>query len=322
MCTFLITLLGICGIIVIAMMQSPKCYTPIIMRRLKLWLIEKSKVQTWAIITVVILTIASRYVINQHIRKTQDYYTPIIYSLLILWVYYSLLFRVILDDDVNEKVILKRRFNDPKDLLGKMIKLSVLIFFSCRTFFIFGRVGVLISLTIITITGLLCIYLIARNTWKVRANHEDFTETLGQFAIIAGIVGCIYFIPWKSSYCREFGVKEIGNYFEKDTYEAQYTVAISRADGSNAYKLPADLLISTDFSEYETYDTETGLGPFSSETIATSEIRYAKIKKVYFNNGRTLFFKDCLISIDGSENTCYDQAGKEWRIEITKQKVK
>lgn len=148
-------------------------------------------------------------------------------------------------------------------------------------------------------------------------------ETLGRFAIIAGIVGYIYFIPWKNAYCFEFGVEEIGKYFEKDTYEARYIVEISKVDGGNTYKLPADLLISGDFSEYESYDTETGVGAYSYETTETSETRFVKVKRVYFNNGGSLFFKDCLVSIDGSyENTCYDQDGEEWTIEITKQKIK
>lgn len=292
-------------------------------RRFCIWLIEKSNFQTYTIIIVLALTITSRYFIDHQIRKTQDFYSSIIYSILILWVYYSLFFRVILDEDVNEKIILRRRFDEPKDLLGKFMKLSVLIFFGYRAFFIFGRLGVLISLSIITITGLFCIFMIAKNTWKEKSSHKDFMETLGQFAIMAGIVGYIYFIPWKSSYCYEFGVKEIGNYFEKDTYEAKYIIEISRVDGGNTYKLPADILISDDFSEYESYDTETGVGAYSYETSETSEIRYAKIRKVYFNNGGTLFFKDCLVSIDNSYDcTCYDQDGEEWRIEITKEKVK
>lgn len=296
---------------------------PIIMRRLKLWLIEKSSVQTYTITIVLALTIASRYFIDQQIRKTQDFYSPIIYSLVILWVYYSLFFRVILDEDVNERIILRRRFDEPKELFGKFIKLSVLIFFGYGTYFILGRLGVLISLSIITITGLFCIFMIAKNTWKEKSSHKDFMETLGQFAIMAGIVGYIYFIPWKSSYSYEFGVKEIGNYFEKDTYETKYIVEVSRVDGGNTYKLPADILVSDDFSEYESYDTETGVGAYSYETTETSEIRYAKIKKVYFNNRETLFFKDCLVSIDNSYDcTCYDQDGEEWQIEMTNEKVK
>lgn len=292
-------------------------------KRFCIWLIEKSNAQTNIIIIVIVLTIASRYFIDYNLRKSHDFYSPIIYSILILWVYFSLFFTVILDEDINEKVIRRRSLDEPKGLFGKFIKLSVLIFFGYRTFFIVGTLGVLISLSIITITGLFCVFMIAKNSWKERSSHKDFMETLGQFAIMAGIVGYIYFIPWKNSYCYEFGVKEIGNYFEKDTYEAKYIVEISRVDGNNTYKLPADILVSADFSEYESYDTETGVGAYSYETTNTSEIRYAKIRKVYFKNGNFLFFPDCLVSIDDSyENTCYDQDGEEWTIKITKQKIK
>ncbi len=329
------------------------------MRRLKIWLIEKSKIQTYTIIIVLALTIASRYFIDQQISKTQDFYSPIIYSLLMLWVYYSVLYRVITDADVNEKFILKRRLDEPKDLIGKFVKLSLLIFFSYRTFFIFGRVGVIISLALITIAGLFCIYLIGKNTWNEKSTHKDFTQTLGQFAITAGIVGYIYFVPWKSSFCYEFGVKEIGNYFEKDTYNAKYLVKICgthsndnseineklidddkgndkeaiedilenvkseiQYEKKHTYKLPADIVVSDDFSEFVDYETETGVGAYSYETTATSETRKVKILKVYFNNGGYLYFNDCFVPINNSDDcNCVDQNGKDWKVELTKEKI-
>lgn len=148
-------------------------------------------------------------------------------------------------------------------------------------------------------------------------------QTLIQITITVGIIGYVYFIPWKSSYCYEFGVNEIGNYFEKDTYEAKYIIEIGKVDSNKTYKLPADILVSDDFSELASYDTETGVGPFSYETTGTSEIRYAKIKKVYFNNKNSINFKNCLVSIDNSNNcTCYDQKNQEWHIKMTKEKVK
>ncbi|WP_152266387.1 hypothetical protein [Agriterribacter humi] len=293
------------------------------MQQLKLWLIEKSRTQTYVIVTVIVLTIACNYLINRHIRRTQDFYTPFIYFILILWVYYSLFYTVKVGGDINEKIILKRQFDQPQALLGKFLKLSILIFFGYRTFFIFGRTGVLISLSLITVTGLFCIYVIARNAWKEKSTHKGFTETFERFAIIAGIVGYIYFILWKNSFCHEFGIKEIGNYFEKDTYEAKYIIEISRIGGDKTYKLPADLLISNDFSTYEDYDTETGIGAYSYGSTQTSETRFAKIKKVYFKNGGSLYFNECLVSIDNSyDDTCVDQNGEEWQIEITKEKAK
>lgn len=291
------------------------------MKRLKIWLIEKSNFQTYPIVAILSFTIIRNFFIDQEFKKSEDFYTPIVYFFLIIWVCYSLYYRVSVD--INEKTILKRRFEEPKDFIGKCIKLCVLILFGYRTFFIFGRSGVLLTLFIITFTGLFFIYLIAKHTWKERSNHKDLVETLGQFAIISGIVGYIFFILWKNSFCYEFGVKEIGNYFEKDTYEAKYIVKISSHHGGRTYKLPADILISNDFSEYESYDTETGIGAYSYETTESSEIRYAKIKKVYLKNGESLYFKDCLVSIyNDYDCTCSDQYGIEWQIEIIKEKVK
>jgi hypothetical protein len=82
---------------------------PQIIMRLQFWLIKKSNIQTYVIIVVLILTIASHYFIDQRIRKTQDYYTPVIYSLLILWVYYSLFYQEVLDENVNEKKYSKEK---------------------------------------------------------------------------------------------------------------------------------------------------------------------------------------------------------------------
>jgi hypothetical protein len=332
----------------------------IIMRQLKIWLIEKSNVQTYVIVIILVLTIARTYIIDEHVRQTKDFYTPIVYFLLMLWVYYSVFYRVILDNDVNEKVILKRRLDEPKDLIGKFVKLSLLIFFSYRTFFIFARGGVIISLALITLTGLFCIYLIGKNTWNEKSSHKDFTQTLGQFAIAAGIVGYIYFVSWKSSFCYEFGIMEIGNYFEKDTYNAKYLVNICRTHSNgnadvnerlidddkendkeavdeiienvksemeyekkHTYKLPADIVVSDDFSEYQDYDTETGIGAYSYETTATSETRKVKILKVYFNNGGYLYFSDCFVPINNSDDcNCVDQDDKEWKVELTKVKIK
>lgn len=330
------------------------------MRRIKFWLLGKSDVQTYTIIIVLFLTLVSRYFIDYQIRKTQDYYSPIIFLLLTFWVYYSIFFRVILNNSVSEIIILRNPFDEPKDLSGKFTKLSLLIFFGYQTYYVFGRLGVLISLSIITITGLFCILMIAKNFWQERSRHNNIMEAFGMFIITAGIVGYIYFIPWKISFCYEFGVKEIGNYFEKHTYSAKYLVNICRTNLYNdsaafdklddeykendqealneivdnvvaeieyqkkhTYKLPADIIVSNDFSEYEDYDTESGVGGFSYGITATSETRKVKILKVYFKNGGFLYFSDCFLAVNNSDDcVCVDQNGKEWKVELTKVKVK
>jgi len=201
------------------------------------------------------------------------------------------------------------------------VKLGILIFVGYHTFFIFGEVGVVISLVIISFTGLFSLVMIAKNTWMTKS--RDFMENLEQFAIISGIVGYIFFIPWKSTYCYEFGVKEIGSYFEKDTYEAKYIVEISRTTGSAEYKLPAEILVSDDFSQFEYYASETGTGAYSDETMESSEIRFAKINRVFFANGGFLVFENCFAPInEWKDCSCYDQSGTEWSIVVTTEKAK
>lgn len=293
------------------------------MRRIPVWLIKNSIVQTYTVLLVCVLTFLRNYFIDKHIRQSEDIYTPIVYSILILWVYYSIFFRVRENETFDEKVIFQSKFDEPNDYLLKFINLSLLLFMGSNSFFIFGRLGVIASLCLITISGMLCIFMIGKNSWKNRGSHKVQTPSISNFLIFSGIVGYFYFISWKSSYCHEFGVNEIGNFFEKDTYQAKYMVEISRANGGNTYKLPANILISRDFSDYESYDIETGIGPYINETTETSEIRYAKVNTVLFNNGGFLYFKDCLVSIDEAEEcTCLDQDGEEWSIEMTLEKAK
>lgn len=282
-------------------------FSIIIMNKFKIWLLEKSKIQTNTIVIVLLLSIASRYFIDEKIISTKDFFSPVVYLLLILWVYYSLFFCVVFNEDVKEKIINKRNLNDPKDFFGKLIKLTLLIFFSYRTFFIYGRLGVVFSLLIITITCILCIYIQAKADWS---NYDFLTK----FVFLAALVGYIYFKPWKAAYCYEFGVKEIGNFFEKHTYEAKYFIKITSLDRDSSYTLPADIIVSEEFSDYDSYDTETD--------VITYEIRKVKIKNVYLNNGEKLFFEKCLVPIDNSDDyTCTDQNGVEWRMELTKKKV-
>jgi hypothetical protein len=299
------------------------------MKYLRFWLLEKSKIQTFTIISVVIVTIISRYLVEDNIRKAQDYYTPVVYLFLILWVYSSL------PSKIRKEQYEKRNLdkNDPyKDIkiissviFKELIKISILIFISYKSFYIFQTIGVLVILTIITITGLSSILIWTSQSFfdDNKKNEKESSEKIIPALIFAGIIGYIFFIPWKNTYNYQFGAKEIGNYFEKHTYKARYVVEISRAESNVVEKLPADLLISDDFSEFESYDSETGVGAYSYETTKTSKIRYAKIIKVYLKNGTSLDFDNCLISINNSKGyACDDSHGNEWLIRITNEKVK
>ena len=295
------------------------------MKRIKHFLIEKQVAQFWVIIVVLALTIVSYFNIDYSIRKIHDYYTPIIYTILILWIYYSIFHIVVLDETTDAKVIRKRIFDNPNDIYLNLILLSLLLIVGHRTFFIFGKIGVLISLTLVSFSGLFCILMIAKNTWIQTSRPNYIVDSIIQFIFRAGIIGYIYFIPWKNIYCHQFGVEEIGNYFEKDKYQAKYIVELySNYDStydSMLFKLPANILISDDYSEYNVHEP-TRWVDYSDESIETSETRYVMVNEVNLNNGSSLIFEKCLVPLNYSNNcTCYDQDGREWGIKMTDVKV-
>lgn len=283
------------------------------MNRIKFWLIENSKIQSFIVTLAILWTIVQISFTSLHFRNEIDFYTPTILLVLILWVYYSLLFQVDDDSDELDKIIVIRSLDIPEELIGKLLKLTCMVIFGHQTSFIFGKPGVLVALFFITITGLFCIYIIGLTIWNDRSFHKSIISGMFLFAFQAGVVGYIYFLPWKNSFCHEFGIKEIGNYFEKDTYEAKYIVEIKRVDKGKTYRLPANIIVSDDFSE----SVSTG-----SDENESSVIRFARVNQVFFKNGGKLYFNDCLVSIDNYyENSCTDQNGEEWNIIITKEKA-
>lgn len=295
------------------------------MKRIKLFLIEKHIVHSLVIIIVLALTIVSFFNIDYRIRKIHDYYTPIIFTILILWCYYRIFHIVVLDQTTNEKIIRKRIFDNPVDIYPNAIFLSLLIIVGHRTFFIFGKIGVLTSMTLVSFSGLFCILMIAKNTWIQILGPNYIKETILNFLINVGIIGYIYFIPWKNIYCYQFGVEEIGNYFEKDKYKAKYIVELysnyESTYDSMLFRLPANILVSDDYTEYNVHEP-TRWVDYSDESIETSETRYVMVNEVNLNNGSSLIFEKCLVSLNYSINcTCYDQHGREWGIKMTDVKV-
>ena len=277
------------------------------MKRLKYWLLENPKILSYTINIILILILARIVFIDSEYRKAKDFYSPIIYILLIIWIYYSIFCSVIKDDRLKAKIVLNRRFYDTSGLVNKMIKLTFLILLGHRTLLIFGKTGVLISLFITTITGFLSVFMIVMNSWEEIPTAKSFKGKFIYIILSVGIVGYIYLQPWRNAICSEYGVEEIGNYFEKDTYEAKYYVNIRRV--SKEYKIPADIVVSNGFSTFKTNDRNSDIGLPSFEI---TETRYAKINKVYFENGGYLFFKNCLVDIEDSYGCeCVDQQGED-----------
>lgn len=295
---------------------------------IKVFLLESSTL-FYAIAVLLAWTAVRRFFLTASFRSDSDYFTSIFYFLTIAWVYYTVCYRLILDEDTNEKIILKRRLDDIAAYKIALIQLSILFIFGTRSFLIYRRTGIIVILSIITVTTLLAIlYLfydsrkqfgeIIKN--KFKGNFiEPIINAFAPIVIYGAIIVYVLLWPWKIAFNHQYGVKEIGHYFEKDSYEAKYLVKISRVDGGNTYTLPSDIFVSKDFSEYDSYETTRGVGAYSTDEEESVEIRYVKIKKVFFKNGGFLYF-DCLVPVENSQ-VCEDQDGEEWEIELTTTKI-
>lgn len=296
------------------------------MKKLNLSLIQNTDAKIYSAFVLILLTMLSRYFIEYEIRKSYDFYTPITYLLIIAWFYYSIFFKVRFDEEKNVKIVIKRKLKDYSETGWLFLGIGILTFFSYQTFFIFGKVGVLFSLLLITVTAIGSAVVFAYGISK--SNRSDLFMYIGSIGFSVVITLYIYFIPWKYTFCYEFGIKEIGNYFEKHTYEAKYLILLKKVSKNHNstlknYSLVADILVSKDFSQFDSDDTETDFKGYSYETSKTLENRYVQIKKVYFNNGGYLIFNNCLIELKGSDfNVCTDQNGREWEIELTNVKIK
>jgi hypothetical protein len=286
------------------------------MKRVGTWLLTKSNFQTYIVALAVCYIIVRHYTTTPYFRSIQDIYSPFVFAVIFIWIYYSIFFRV------SDGAISITSFKDLREPFGKYLKLILLVYFGYRTFYVFGVPGSYIAISIVSMSALITLIGAIQIVIKELPNHKG-EEKLGIIIVWLGVVGYLYFVPWKAAFCHDFGVEEIDNYFEKDTYKAKYIVKLINPDKGKTYTLPADILVSKDFSEYEYYITETGVGAYSYETEESSETRRVKINRVYFNNGGFLSFDDCLISVDNScENRCTDQHGDEWKIEMTKEKAK
>jgi hypothetical protein len=291
---------------------------------------ENHKAQRWTLWIIIAMLIGAKFAFNYHVRIKYDYYTPGIALLLVLWIVISILFRLSVDkffnesiEDDNEDKFLVRKvvFRNSVEqgiLYSKLFNLAIIVFLAAHSYAIFGRAGIIFSLSLIILTCIFSIF----SLYFYRDKKNNRSGEFGQL-ILYGIVLLAFLWSGKKVYCSEFGVETIGHYFEKDTYESQYYVVIREEESDNEYKLPADIIVSRDFSEFESYETETGIGVTSHETTEIDETRRIKLLKVYFSNGGSLYFTDCLVPLDNSYDcTCSDQDDEDWRIEMTEEKVK
>jgi hypothetical protein len=123
---------------------------------IKVFLLESSTL-FYAIAVLLAWTAVRRFFLTASFRSDSDYFTSIFYFLTIAWVYYTVCYRLILDEDTNEKIILKRRLDDIAAYKIALIQLSILFIFGTRSFLIYRRTGIIVILSIITVTTLLAI---------------------------------------------------------------------------------------------------------------------------------------------------------------------
>jgi hypothetical protein len=345
----------------------------------KVWLIEKSRLQIFVIIVVFFLSLLCEEYFD--FNEIINFFTSIIYLLLIFWVYFSIFCKVkVTEDSISkeiEKVVEIKKFDEPENFNLEFWILTLIIFLANRSFFIFGVVGVLMSLFIITMTGFLWIFSSVLNLWLEQKKEHyrsqwSFTGGIPKFyysklsvwnlpahkdfisvCFLSIVVGFIYFIPWKNAYCHQFGVSEIGNYFEKDTYTTKYYVNIFQSNSirdrelaikllnqnidSNktvlnnmienkkyeyyhTYTLPAEIMVSNGFTEFNNEKREIDLSnPNLKRARPNLNERKVKILNISFNKSVVLKFDKCFLRIrESNDCNCFDNDSIEWNIELVK----
>lgn len=264
---------------------------------------------------VVIFTITILNILYFHTNIDILNIEPFIYSILIIWAYFSIFLKI-----VNNKISF-RKIDGNQNYKGSFFNLGIILLLGYQSFCIYGKVGVIIILSIITLTATINIIVLYKEIFISKNNQfNDKNELSSQLFVSAGFVLFFYFFfIGKPAFCYEFGVEEIGSFFEKRTYEAQYLIKIKKLNDTAIFELPANFIISRDFSEYVSYEVDKDMfGPYS----ITDEIRYVKLKKVYFPNN-ILKFNNCIIPVEShSVDNCSDENGIEWFIHFTNKKVK
>lgn len=282
------------------------------MRRIQIWLLERTRIRTAAIFWLIVLTVIRDYVISDDLRLN-DYYTPLLYLVMMGWVYYSVFYRVIIDEDVDEKVILKRPLKST-EFIGNLPWVAILLYFSYRTFLVFGEWGALLILSLITLTLGLHLYMYL---WKIILSKQPADRTVEAGMMI--IIVLLYFGPWKSIYCHQYGVQDRHSYFEKESYQGEYLVSIERTDDGNNYHLPAHVEVNTS-AERDKILPSVFYGLIGT-FIQDDDYRTDRVTNVYFDNGGSLYFENCKhYRTEGKEFTCIDQDGEEWSMEIMRGK--
>jgi hypothetical protein len=298
------------------------------MKRVLIWLIERTDIQIFSVITVIVLD----EIIFPKIKWIDSFIkygsTSILSFIMIVWIYYSLFFIVNIDEDKKQRITFTKLFYNVKESSWKVSFLSLLLIFTASSYSVFGKYGAILSLIAITLSTIIFIFLIVKKVASKDFSEPGYRNTKDEIlftkvisiVVLSAIVGYFHFLIWSGVYSGEFGVKEIGHYFEKSSYDTNYYVWIRDAEENKRQKLLAEISVSGEYNDYTEFESGEDIHGSMSNF---KEFRGVKINKVFLNNGEIILFGDdepCIVLIN-QNIFCYDQNGKEWEIDLINEKI-
>lgn len=283
------------------------------MKKIRIWLLEKSIIKKESVLGLIVFLIIRNYTIDLNVRREHDYFTPLLFLAMLLWLFHSIIFETYQDSNEDQKRIRIRRLDDPDKTRDNFIGCALLYLAGHRLFFIYRDIGINMIIALICATVLLqgleyIRYLIRINSIK------GILKILKTAYLGISIFLFIYLAPLKAIYEYRWGSLVIGSYFEKEAYDVNHNLKIRRTDGGKTFQLPATIEVRA-----ETRDDLFPTVLFSILSIFSIHSNVYQVRSVYFPNGGSLYFSHCdCCPIDGTFFDCTDQNGAEWEISLAK----
>lgn len=277
-------------------------------------------ISAYLFLPIIIGTILSWIIFDSPDKRKNDYYSAIIYFIIYLYFIISAFY------------LIRKGKTDVYTYVFHFISLIILNYTSYETFFIYKKIGIIVFLFIQFFSTTLAISLIIRIIFMIKKNHENNNSFIDDLNSQPLIVYCLIFIgvsyyPIKETFCQEFGVKEIGNYFEKGIYKSEYYLKLHKTNDEDDEPDINDYEIS----EYDRFHKLYKQYWQDKEFVIPAIIGIKKNKdnvivlEPIIVDGKSIDFKFCDPSkdpSDGYECFCEDQHGTSWRVEMTGKKVK
>lgn len=271
-------------------------------------------------LSIIIGTILSWIIFDSPDKRENDYYSAIIYSIIYLYLIISAFY------------LIKKGKTDVSTYVFYFISLIILNYSGYETFFIYKKTGIILFLIIQFFSITLVLSLIICISFLIQKKHDNNIDFINDIISQPAIIYCLVFIgisyyPIKETFCQEFGVKEIGNYFEKGKYKSEYYLKLHKITDEDDEPHITDYEVS----EYDMFHKLSKQYWLDKEFIVPAVIGIIKnenkvlILEPIIVDGESIDFKFCLPSkdpSDGYECFCEDQNGTSWRVEMTGKKVK